>query len=203
MQVLYGTTNQAKFLSMKEAIKGLDIEIIGLKDLNKPIPIVDEDGENPLENAKRKAQVYYNAFKMPVFSCDSGLYFEDLQDSLQPGTHVRRINDKQLTDEEMIVYYANLAKRHDGQLIANYHNAIYFIFDEGHKYFCMDESLMSESFILVSKPHHRRIKGYPLDSLSVEMNSMAYYYDLKNNAVDASVVDEGFKSFFAMVLSKF
>lgn len=202
MQILYGTTNQAKLDSMKRIAKCLDIEIIGLKELNTPIPVVDECGKNPLENAKLKAQIYYDTFKIPVFSCDSGLYFEKLEDSLQPGTHVRRINGKELTDDEMIIYYANLAKQHDGQLIGSYKNAIYFIFDDAHIFSRMDESLMTESFILVSKPHDRRIEGFPLDSLSVEINSMSYYYDLENVSVDKSAIDEGFKDFFKVALSK-
>ena len=29
-------------------------------------------------NAKIKAEAYYKAFSMPVFSCDSGLYFDEV-----------------------------------------------------------------------------------------------------------------------------
>ena len=32
---------------------------------------------------------------MPVFSCDSGLYFDE---ALQPGTCVRRVNGRELTE---------------------------------------------------------------------------------------------------------
>lgn len=116
MRILYGTTNQAKFESMKKITKSLGIEIVSLNQLNQPIPIVSEDGKNPLENAKIKAKAYYKAFSMPVFSCDSGLYFDDLDEALQPGTHIRRVNGRELTDEEMIEYYSDLAKKHGNQL---------------------------------------------------------------------------------------
>ena len=138
MRILYGTTNQAKLDSMKRITKVLGIEIIGLKDVNQPLPHIEESGKNPLENAKMKAEAYYKAFSMPVFSCDSGLYFDNIEEKLQPGTHIRRVNGKELTDEEMIEYYSGLAKSHDDRLIGRYRNAIYFILDDEIKFSGMD-----------------------------------------------------------------
>ena len=94
MKILYGTTNQAKLDSMKRLAEPLEIEIIGLKELGKPLPHVEETGNNPLENARIKAKAYYEAFSMPVFSCDSGLYFDELPEELQPGTHIRRVHGR-------------------------------------------------------------------------------------------------------------
>lgn len=82
MKILYGTTNQAKFNLMKTVADALDFELIGLNDLGKPLPVVDECGKDPLDNAEIKAKTYYGAFGMPVFSCDSGLYFDGLADEL-------------------------------------------------------------------------------------------------------------------------
>lgn len=200
MKVLYGTTNQAKLDSMRRLTKSLDIEIIGLKDLDKPLPEIDENGNNPLENAKIKAQAYYEAFAMPVFSCDSGLYFEGLEDELQPGTHTRRVNGKELTDEEMIEYYSTLAKENGNRLIGRYRNAICFIPDNKNCFSSMDESLATEPFILVSEPHEKRMKGFPLDSLSVDIATGKYYYDIEEKSVDQSAIEQGFKSFFEKVL---
>lgn len=200
MKVLYGTTNQAKLDSMRRLTKSLDIEIIGLKDLDKPLPEIDENGKNPLENAKIKAQAYYEAFAMPVFSCDSGLYFEGLEDELQPGTHTRRVNGKELTDEEMIEYYSTLAKENGNRLIGRYRNAICFIPDNKNCFSSMDESLATEPFILVSDPHEKRMKGFPLDSLSVDIATGKYYYDIEEKSVDQSAIEQGFKSFFEKVL---
>lgn len=97
MKILYGTTNKGKLQAMKTAVEPLDIELIGLRDLNRELPIIHENGKTPLENAEIKARAYYEAFHMPVFSCDSGLYFEELQEEEQPGLHVRRINGKEWT----------------------------------------------------------------------------------------------------------
>lgn len=41
-----------------------------------------------------KSTAYYEAFRMPVFSCNSGLYFENVPDEVQPGVHVRNVDGK-------------------------------------------------------------------------------------------------------------
>lgn len=200
MKVLYGTTNQAKLDSMRRITRYLDLEIIGLNDINQPLPVINENGKNPLENAQIKARAYYEAFSMPVFSCDSGLYFEGLEEKLQPGTHTRRVNGKELTDEEMIAYYSGLARKYNNKLIGRYHNAVCFILNEDTSFSSMDISLATEPFMLVSEPHEKRVKGFPLDSLSVDIASGKYYYDLEERSVDQSAIEQGFKEFWENVL---
>ena len=80
MKLLYGTGNTAKSAAMKRRLGPLDVEIIGLCDLNMNIPDVVEDGKTPLENAEKKARAYFKAFGIPVFSCDSGLYIDGIPD---------------------------------------------------------------------------------------------------------------------------
>ena len=58
MRLLYGTGNQAKLSAMKHRLEKMNIELIGLNDLRVEgytIPDVLEDGETPLENARKKA----------------------------------------------------------------------------------------------------------------------------------------------------
>ena len=200
MKILYGTTNKGKLQAMASAVKHLDIELISLNDLEGEIPLIKEDGRTPLENAEIKARAYYEAFHIPVFSCDSGLYFEELKEDEQPGIHVRRINGKELTDDQMIQYYASLAGKHGGKITGRYRNAIYFIMDEKHHYSSMDMSIATEPFILSAKPHVKRVEGFPLDSLSIDIESGKYYYDLDVKDVSTSV-DEGVREFFSKALS--
>ena len=195
MKILYGTTNKAKMQVMKNAVATLDIELIGLGDIKGELPNIIENGKTPLENAEIKAKAYYEAFHMPVFSCDSGLYFDELQEEEQPGLHVRRMNGKELTDDEMIEYYGALAEQHGGKITGRYRNAIYFIFDEKHHYSSMDMSIATEPFLLVKKPHSKRVDGFPLDSLSIDIATGKYYYDLDVKEVSTSVED-GFRKFF-------
>ena len=198
MKILYGTTNNGKLQAMKNALKDFDIELIGLNDLEGRFLSIREDGATPLENAEIKARAYFEAFHMPVFSCDSGLYFEALSEEEQPGLHVRRINGKELTDDEMIEYYATLAEKHGGKITGRYRNAIYFILDESHHYSSMDLSIATESFTLVTKAHQKRVKGFPLDSLSVDIATGKYYYELEVKDVSTSV-DDGVREFFRKV----
>ena len=90
MKLLYGTGNPAKLEAMRRRLSVLGIEILGLNDIQMEVPKIIEDGNTPLENARKKAIEYYRAFHMPVFSCDSGLYMDNIPENLQGG---RRYSD--------------------------------------------------------------------------------------------------------------
>ncbi len=213
VRFLYGTGNSAKLQSMRECLKSLDIEIIGLSELSgsKDIPEVDENGGSPLENARIKAYAYYRRFGIPVFSCDSGLYFDnpDFPSELQPGVNVRNVGGKRLSDEEMTVYYSGLAARY-GRLTARYKNAICLVISDSAAAECMDDSLSGNPFHIVDKPHEKRAKvsGFPLDCLSVHIPTGKYYYDLTEDDIRASSglvssTANGFVSFFEDILRRF
>lgn len=198
MKILYGTTNPAKLASMREALAGLDIELISLADIDGDIPEVREDGDTPLMNAEKKALCYYETFGMPVFSCDSGLYFYSLPE-FSPGTHVRTVGGRRLSDDEMLEYYGSLAARH-GDITAGYQNGICFIYDREHIYRDDSERLWGNKFIITSKPHEKRVKGFPLDSLSKRLDSGEYYYN--SPETKASNVFKGFREFFLDVMEE-
>ena len=204
MKLLYGTGNQAKLSVMKSRLEKIGIELIGLNDLRaegKIVPEVIEDGNTPLENARLKAMAYYDAFQIPVFSCDSGLYFDNIPDEVQPGVHVRNVNGKCLSDDEMIDYYSGLVKTY-GNLLARYRNAICFVMDDTHIYEAMESSMESEKFILTDKPHSTvRKEGFPLDSMSLDIKTNRYYYDLPEDNLEQLAVEDGFLEFFKNVLN--
>lgn len=195
MQILYGTGNPAKLEAMRRRLKFLPVELIGLKDMDTELPDIAEDGKTPLENARKKAAAYYEAFQIPVFSCDSGLYIDGLPKDIQPGVHVRTINGKYLSDEEMLAYYSGLAKKY-GNLTARYRNAICFVKDKEHIYEAMEKSMESRPFILTAKPHAILKEGFPLDSLSIDPETGNYYYDLDGRKLDEVAVEDGFLEFF-------
>ena len=104
MKVLFATTNPAKIKKYADKLKEKDIEILTIKDLGinlKP----EETGKNAIENAYIKAKAYYDKTKVVSIGMDNNLYIEGLPEEKQPGTHVRRINGKELNDEEMIEYH--------------------------------------------------------------------------------------------------
>lgn len=200
--ILYGTGNPAKLDAMRRRLHALGVEVIGLNEMREKgytIPVVPENGTTPLENARLKARAYFEAFHMPVFSCDSGLFFDNVSEEDQPGVHVRTINGKYLTDEEMVAHYTGLVHKY-GNLTAHYKNAICLILDEHSEYEAMESSMESEKFIITDKPHARTKKGFPLDSLSLDIKTGKYYYDLPAEALDQVAVEDGFLQFFAGVL---
>lgn len=198
MKILYGTTNPAKLELMRKWLEGVDIELICLKDIEGEIPEVAETGDTPLQNAELKARAYYKAFGMPVFSCDSGLYFDDLPE-LSPKVHVRNIGGKCLTDDEMIEYYGGLAAKH-GDIVARYRNAICFVLDEQHIYTEFSDDISGNPFLLTAVPHVKRVEGFPLDSISKYIENGEYCYDSKKPYEDANY--GGFARFFGEVLGK-
>ncbi|WP_291579164.1 non-canonical purine NTP pyrophosphatase [Clostridium sp. UBA6640] len=205
MNLLYGTSNPAKLIHMEKVLEGLDIEIIGLKDINLKFDKIDESGNEPLENARIKALTYYRTYRRPVFSCDSGLYIEGLSKEDQPGVHVRRVNGKNLNDEEMIDYYSSLAKKLGGQAKARYKNGICLVMDDKNIFEYDGEDIGTESFIISSKSHGKRNEGFPLDSLSVDIETNMYYIDMENDKKnkDDVIQDKGFREFFKRTALKY
>lgn len=203
MDLLYGTYNPAKLESMIKMLDGLDICITGIGTLDMKLNEAEETGKDPLANATQKAMSYFEQIRKPIFSCDSGLYFEGVEEIDQPGVLIKRIHGKNLTYEEMLSYYSDLAARYGGRLVAYYKNAICLVLDENNIYKYAGEDIYSEKFYIVDKPHKKYRDGFPLDSLSVEIESMKYYYDLEDSKSDNLGVIDGFRNFFIRSLDTY
>ena len=201
MKIIYGTKNKAKLEDMRKILGGLDLEITGLSDTGIILPDVDESGNDPLKNAEIKALAYYKILKMPVFSCDSGLFIEGLDENIQPGVHVRRVNGIYMSDNEMIDYYSKLAGTFSGKCKARYRNAICLIADEKNIFSYSGDDISGERFILSPFRHRIQTEGYPLDSISIHMKSGKYYVEMEEEK-DSFGHEEGFRNFFEMVLKK-
>lgn len=68
-------------------------------------------------------------------------------------------------------------------------------------YEAMEPSMESEKFILTDRPHSTiRKKGFPLDSLSLDIKTKQYYYDLPEDKLQQIAVEDGFLKFFERVL---
>ena len=196
MNLIYGTHNPSKLESMIQMLDGLNVRITGLGTLDMKTNEVEETGKDPLSNATQKAMSYFEQIKQPVFSCDSGLYFEGVDERDQPGVLIKRIHGNNLTHREMLSYYSNLATRYGGKLIAYYKNSICLVMNENSIYKYDGEDINSEKFYIVDKPHEKYRDGFPLDSLSVEIASMKYYYDLEDNKNESLGIISGFRGFF-------
>ncbi|MFR9235954.1 MAG: non-canonical purine NTP pyrophosphatase, partial [Eisenbergiella massiliensis] len=179
LKLIYGTGNPGKFSMMKEALKELDVELLSLRDLPAVQEEPEETGRTPLENARQKAEFYYSIFKMPVFSCDSGMYIEGLPEEEQPGVHVRNVGGRRLSDAEMTAYYAGIAHRLGGRCMAEYRNAICLILDENRRYEHYGPDISGVRFYLVDKPVQQKEEGFPLDPISVDVDNGKYFTQLE------------------------
>lgn len=101
MELLYATKNPAKIEAMRRRTAVLGITIYGFDKFNVELPKVPETGNSPLENAVQKAKAYFEILHVPLFSCDSGLYFDNVPDEIQPGVNVRTVKGKRLSDAQM------------------------------------------------------------------------------------------------------
>jgi 8-oxo-dGTP diphosphatase len=197
MEIVYGTTNKSKVAFMQNLVESLGIRILSLDDVAAPKLNIEENGNSPLENARIKALAYYEALGRHVLSADSGLYIDGLDDGRQPGLNVRGLGNW-MSDDGAIAYYAGLAAEMGGQMTARYRNAVCLIINgEIHEHF--GEDIASAPFILTSKPHEKRNKGFPLDSLSIDIESGKYYFDLKY-PYKYKAGDGGFAQFFERAL---
>ncbi len=101
--------------------------------------------------------------KKITIGIDTNLFLENVPEDKQPGTHVRRVNGKRLTDEEMIEYYSNLAKKYGGKILGEWVNGVAIFNGEETKTFTCGKS---KFYLTSSKSKERRV-GYPLDSITV------------------------------------
>ncbi len=172
-KVLFATTNPAKVKKYKEALEEKGIELITIKDIDIKLNI-EESGKNAIENAYIKSKAYYEATGLTTIGMDNCLYIEELPEEKQPGTHVRRVNGKELTDEEMIVYYTNLVKENGGKLTAKWVYGMVICNETGRK----EYSWGKDHFYFIDKPYKKRNEGYPLDSISIVPEFNKYLVEL-------------------------
>lgn len=199
MKVLYGTKNSAKLNHMRRMLDGLDIEVIGLRDIELNVEI-EENGKDPLENAMIKAKTYYKKSGIPCMSADSGLYIEGLDEKEQPGVFVRRVNGKELDDEAFISYYQKIALKMGGKAYAKFRNAICLIIDDNHV-FTHDDDDISDQFILTSEISPKRVKGFPMDSIALDIETGHYFVEDENTKNEIRL-QEGIQNFIINCLEQ-
>lgn len=181
MKVLLATTNPAKIKRYASKIQEKGIEVITLRDIDLKLE-VEENGKNAIENAYIKAKAYYEATGIITIAIDDNLFIEELPEDKQPGTNVKRVNGKELTDDEMIVYYTNLAKENGGKLTAKYVYGMVIYDGKESKQYTWEK----DNFYFVEKPSEKRTKGYPLDSISIMPQYNKYFVDLTPEEKDSN-----------------
>ncbi len=210
LEIIYGTGNGAKISYMEETLKNLPMKIVSLHQAAEKegiiLPDIKETGDTPLENARLKAEGYFRVFGKPVFSCDSGIYLwnyttkEPLPDEEQPGIHIRGNGERRLGDEELLAYYIGLVKKY-GQVCGRFKNGICFIWNGEQRKESMSESMWGEPFLLTDKPHEKRVEGFPVDRISLDISTGKYLYDLEEDSEGEEAQNRGFENFFRECLT--
>jgi len=183
MKVLIGTTNPSKVTRFEEFLPDSGIEFLTLRDLGITAE-PEESGKTPEENAQIKA-AFYGQFCDRVICNDSGLYFDSIpmDDPRQPGLNIRAPRGRRLNDEEMIEYYSALISELGGKTLAYYVDGI-AVYRNGKIESYLDEQGKAAAFYMVDTPSPNRHPGWPLDSLSLNRNTMTYFTDHGNNIYD-------------------
>ena len=196
MKVLFATKNPAKVKKYKDELEKNGIKLITANDIEKDIN-VDESGKNCVENAYIKAKTYYEETGIISIGMDNTLFIEELPEEKQPGTHVRRVNGKELSDDEMIEYYTSLVSEYGGKVTAKW---VYGMVVYGDN-LCEKFTWNKDEFFMVDKISEIRNPGYPLDSISIDKYVNKYFVELtkedieiidkermKNNKIDSDVI---------------
>ena len=176
-RILMGSNNPAKVTQMRELLRPLPLLV--LSPLETGITIcVHEDGHTPEENAKKKAQQYFNHAGIATFAIDSSLYLESFPPEKQPGLHVRRIRgDNDVSDEEMITYYITELDKVGGESKGIWTTAVALVSALKN----IDCEHFESKTLFTSKPSHIMMIGEPLNSLQVDIKSGKYFSEMSSN----------------------
>jgi len=96
-KIIFASRNEGKVKEVRHILDGINAEILSLNDVGFTDEIL-ETGNTFEENAKIKAEIIYNAFKLPTIADDSGLVAIQLKN--EPGVYSARYAGENSTDEE-------------------------------------------------------------------------------------------------------
>ena len=187
-QIIFATSNESKAKRFSKGLKELGIEVLSLKDIDIKLD-VEEDGNTAIENALIKARECYRKTRRPSMGMDDTLYMEGVPKDLQPGLFVRRVNGKNLTDEEMIEHYTNLVKEYgkDGRINCKWIYGLAVINEKGEE---ATYTWSKDDFYMVSTKSDKINPGYPLNSISKYKRLDKYFTDVTDEDMKLLEVNE-------------
>jgi XTP/dITP diphosphohydrolase len=126
MRLLIATTNPGKVREYKSLLAGLDLDLVGLKDIGINIE-VEENGSTYIENAELKARTYAAMSGLLTLADDSGLEVDALNG--RPGIHsARYAPDSAARIQKMLAEMSNVP---DDQRTARFQCAIVLAWPDG------------------------------------------------------------------------
>lgn len=187
-QILFATSNETKAKRFSKGLLDKDIEVKNLKDLNIKLEEA-EDGQNAIENALIKAREAYKKTNMAVIGMDDSLYLKNVPDSIQPGLFVRRVNNRTLTDEEMLTHYTNLVKKYgnNGRIDCKWVYGLAVINENGEE---ATYTWCKDNFYMVDSLSDKINPGYPLNTISKYKTIDKYFTDITEDDKEKIKINE-------------
>jgi XTP/dITP diphosphohydrolase len=117
-KIIFASKNEGKVKEVRDILNGIEAEILSLNDVGfkDEIPEAEDTFEG---NAKIKAKVIYDEFKLPTIADDSGIIATQLGN--EPGVFSARYAGESATDEEnnkkLIEKLKNFPEPHRGKFI--------------------------------------------------------------------------------------
>lgn len=187
-EILFATGNATKSKRFEKGLLNNNIKTLNLKDINIKLDVV-EDGTNAIENARIKARELYRLTNKASMGMDDTLYLEGVDEEKQPGLFVRRVNGKELNDEEMIEHYTSLVKEYsdNGRINAKWVYGLVVINDKGEEY---EYTWYKDDIYMVSEVSKKRNPGYPLNSITKSRKLDKYLVDMTDEDKEKTKVSE-------------
>ena len=181
VEIIFGTTNQAKLLQVRGALAPSGIDVRGVENQGF-LPEILEDGKTAIENAIKKAKTYSDYLNKPVIAMDNALFLNGLSPEKQPGLNVRRIPGflSKPTDEEMIDYYSKLIGSLGDRIGGYWEYGVCIAAPNGK----ISQTVITTPRIFVNIPSSKIEPGYPLESLQIDPLSNKYVSELSPQETD-------------------
>ena len=150
MKLIFGTTNNRKVLDLENVIKemNLDIQVLGMEDINWDLGEIDENGLTIEENSLIKARAILSFclehnISYPIVTDDSGLFVDALNG--EPGIYTARYaDDEREKNPELPIYQCviKLLRNLEGidNRSAKYKSSVTVMMPNGKYYQVGDES---------------------------------------------------------------
>lgn len=172
--LFFATRNKNKIENMEYRLRDYDIKLITPYDLNIDLDI-NENGKTVTENALIKAKEYYKKTNIPTIAGDSALFVEKFNN--QPGLFVKRVNGKELNDDELENYYIWELEKVGGQSKAFYITGLAFIKDD-KEYL---QEIKEKSFIFKADRYKGEKSNDPLGRLEYDEDSNKYFCEMNEH----------------------
>ena len=161
-KIVIATRNLGKAQRYKKMLLKVVDEVLSLDDFDfKEKP--EETGETAEENAEIKAIFYAKKTNLPVFAEDESLFVDFLPEDKQPRVFIRRVNGKEVSDDELLAYWDSIiAKAPKEKRTGRWHMAYCFATPDGKTSLIA----LDHRRAFFSPPSKIRIPGWPMSSIN-------------------------------------